>query len=73
MRHVFTLEEHNIRGGLGGALCEALAGHPVPVTRLGLTDQFAHGYGSLDALRAQNGLDAPAIASRIRQAMEAHP
>ena len=36
---VVTAEEHNIIGGLGGAVCEALAGTcPVPVVRVGVED-----------------------------------
>ncbi len=34
---VVTVEDHVPRGGLGGAVCESLAGsHPVPVLRLGV-------------------------------------
>ena len=36
-----TLEEHSIIGGLGAAVCEAVAGKcPVPVIRLGVEDLF---------------------------------
>ena len=36
-----TLEEHSIIGGLGGAVCEAVASTcPVPVLRLGVDDLF---------------------------------
>ena len=38
---IVTAEEHSIIGGLGGAVCEALAeGHPTPVERVGLNDVF---------------------------------
>ena len=36
-----TCEEHNILGGLGGAVAEAVAAAcPVPVLRVGVADRF---------------------------------
>jgi transketolase len=38
---VVTVENQNIMGGLGGAVCEVICEHyPVPVKRLGAQDQF---------------------------------
>ncbi|MGE4491759.1 MAG: transketolase family protein [Syntrophotalea sp.] len=38
---IVTAEEHSIIGGLGGAVCEALAeGAPAPVERVGMRDVF---------------------------------
>ncbi|MBI3581985.1 MAG: transketolase family protein [Nitrospinae bacterium] len=38
---IVTAEEHNIIGGLGGAVAEAVSGNvPVPVVRVGLPDQY---------------------------------
>ena len=38
---IVTAEEHNIIGGLGGAVCEALSeNYPVPVVRVGMNDVF---------------------------------
>jgi transketolase len=38
---IITLEEHNIIGGLGSAVCEVTAeNYPVPVKRLGVMDTF---------------------------------
>lgn len=38
---IITVEEHQIAGGLGGAVCEALSEHfPVPVIRIGVKDLF---------------------------------
>ena len=40
-RFIITIEEQSVFGGLGGAVCEALADRfPVPVKRLGLKDCF---------------------------------
>jgi transketolase len=55
---VVTAEEHSVIGGLGGAVCEALAeGYPVPVERVGLRDQFGQS-GTADELLAYYGLTA---------------
>ena len=38
---IVTVEEHNIIGGLGSAVCEVTAeNHPVPVQRMGVADVF---------------------------------
>ncbi len=40
-KKVITVEEHQINGGLGGAVAELLAEeHPVPLKRIGAKDQF---------------------------------
>ena len=40
---VITVEEHNIIGGLGEAVCAALSTEcPVPVKRIGINDEFGH-------------------------------
>lgn len=55
---VVTAEEHSVIGGLGGAVCEALAeGCPVPVERVGLRDEFGQS-GTADELLAHYGLTA---------------
>jgi len=49
-----TTEEHNILGGLGGAVAEFLSlNHPVPVVRHGVEDQFGR---SGKAVRGFSGL-----------------
>jgi transketolase len=53
---VVTAEEHSVVGGLGGAVCEALAeGFPVPVERVGLRDVFGQS-GTGEELLAHYGL-----------------
>lgn len=40
---IVTAEEHSIIGGLGEAVCSALAEHfPAPVLRVGVNDEFGH-------------------------------
>ncbi len=53
---IVTAEEHSVIGGLGGAVCEALAeGCPTPVERVGLRDVFGQS-GTADDLLAHYGL-----------------
>jgi transketolase len=54
---VFTAEDHNIMGGMGGAVAEYLGEHnPVPLKRHGVYDMFAES-GSAKDLWAKYGLD----------------
>ena len=47
---IITVEEHNIVGGLGEAVCAVVSEkHPVPVKRLGIRDEFGRS-GPADAL-----------------------
>ena len=66
---VFTLEEENVIGGLGGAVAEYLAEHwelRCPFKRLGVPDTYGVGTGSQRWLQKQYGLDAPGVAETIR-------
>jgi transketolase len=71
-KKVFTVEEHNILGGLGGAIAEVLAEHvfSVPLIRIGLRDCFAEGYGTTNEVRAMNGLDAYGIYKQIKKHLQ---
>ena len=66
-RMIFTVEEHSIYGGIGGAAAEVLAGHgcTAKLVRIGLQNSFAKGYGSQKDVRARNGLDGAGIAETI--------
>ena len=58
---VITVEEHNIVGGLGEAVCSALSEeYPVPVKRIGINDEFGHSGPAKDLLK-QFGLSAENI------------
>jgi transketolase len=63
---VTTLENHSVIGGLGSAVCEAVAeaGLPVRVRRRGVPDVWAPA-GPLDYLRRKLGLDADSIADAL--------
>ncbi len=64
---VLTVEEHQIAGGLGGAVAETLAeAHPVPVTRMGMNDHFGES-GDPNELLEHFGLTAPHIVQRAQE------
>ena len=49
---IVTVEEHNIIGGLGEAVCSLLCEkYPVPVTRIGVNDVFGYSGPAEDVLR----------------------
>ena len=63
---VLTVEEHQIRGGLGDAVAQALARRcPVPMEPMGMDDQFGQS-GKASELLGHYGLDAAGIAARAR-------
>ena len=48
---VITVEEHNIIGGLGEAVCACLSENcPTPVKRIGVNDEFGHSGPAVDFL-----------------------
>ena len=60
-RKVITVEEHQIIGGLGGAIAEFLGEHmPVPVHRIGIKDTFGQS-GEPKELYEHYGLTAKQI------------
>src|SRR3989344_5525662 len=59
---VVTAEDHNIIGGLGGAVAETLSeNYPCIMKRIGLNDKYAES-GKPDELYRKYGLDADSIA-----------
>ena len=64
---VITVEEHNIVGGLGEAVCAALsAEYPVPVKRIGINDEFGHSGPAKDLLK-EFGLSAENIVKTAKE------
>ncbi len=58
---VITVEEHNIIGGLGEAVCSCLSEKcPTPVKRIGVNDEFGHSGPAVDLLK-QFGLSSENI------------
>ncbi len=73
-RVVVAVEEHNIEGGLGTLVCEAVAeaGAAVPVRKHGLRDEFAL-IGPPTHLYSYYGLDPGGIATVVRRAADESP
>lgn len=69
---VFTVEEHSIIGGLGGAVAEILMeadlGY-VRFKRIGLNDAFCNKVGDQNYLRAEYGLDAHGILRTVESVL----
>ena len=60
-KKIVTVEDHNIIGGLGSAVCEVLAeNYPTKVKRLGIQDQFGRS-GKAEELLQYFHIDANAI------------
>jgi transketolase len=69
-RHVFTIEEHSIDGGLGGAVAEVMSeldrGH-APLKRIGLRPEFNKKVGDQNYLKSLHGLDDASVLETIQQ------
>ena len=64
-RLIFTVEEHQITGGLGSAVAEFFCeNHPIRVYRIGMNDCFGES-GQAAALMHKFGLDAAGIVKRV--------
>ncbi|MFC0270500.1 transketolase family protein [Metabacillus herbersteinensis] len=67
---VVTAENHNVNGGLGSAVAEALAEHyPVPLYRVGVRERFGQ-VGQTDYLKKVYGLDAHTIVREVERVIE---
>lgn len=66
---IVTSEEHNILGGLGGAVAEFLSlSCPVPVVRHGVEDQFGRS-GKAEEVLVAYGLTPEGIAEKAKKAL----
>lgn len=66
---VITAEDHNVIGGLGGAVAEVLSeNYPCKMKRIGMKDAYAES-GKPDELYNKYGLDAEAIAEEISRSI----
>jgi transketolase len=70
---VITIEEHQVAGGFGSAVSECLSEqYPVPVTRIGVQDQFGQS-GTPEELLEHYGLSAAHIAEVARTQLHQKP
>ena len=64
---VVTVEEHSVIGGLGSAVCDALAEKcPVPVKKIGVQDVFGES-GPAAALLAKYKLDGKGVYEQVKE------
>lgn len=66
---IYTIEEHNVMGGFGSAVCEAVAecGAAVRVKRIGLKDTYSDMVGTQRFLRSYYGMDSKAIVEYVKK------
>jgi transketolase len=68
---VVTVEEHNVLGGLGAAVCETVCeACPVPVARVGIPDRFGE-TGAYRTILKRAGLSPEKIAAAAERAIAA--
>ncbi len=67
---IVTVEEHNVIGGLGDAVCAVLCEeYPAPVVKIGVNDRFGHSGPAADLLE-KFGLCASHIAEVVRRELK---
>jgi len=65
--NIVTVEEHQINGGLGGAVAECLSeNYPTKMVRVGVNDVFGES-GEPDELIAHFGMDTPSIIAAAKK------
>ncbi len=66
---IVTVEEHSVIGGLGSAVCDCVCEKcPVPVTKIGVNDEFGHSGPAVDLLK-EFGLSAENIVAVVKQVL----
>ena len=64
-KRIITVEDHNIIGGLGSAVCEVLSEeYPVKVERMGILDSFGRS-GKAEELMTYYRIDSSAIVNKV--------
>ncbi len=71
VKHIFTAEDHNVIGGLGGAVAEVMAetGSSARLTRIGIQDIYGES-GTPEAMYEKHGLNAPGVARRVKAVLK---
>lgn len=66
-KHIVTVEEHSVIGGLGSTIADCLArNYPAKVSMIGVQDTFGES-GKPNELFDKYGLDSKAIANKVRE------
>ena len=65
-KRLITLEEHQVVGGLGGAVAEIVSSNaPVPILRLGIHDRFGQS-GEPSELMRHFGIDEESVTQKVK-------
>ncbi len=66
---IVTVEEHSVIGGLGSAVADCVTeNYPVPVTKIGVNDEFGHSGPAVDLLK-EFGLCADNIVVTVKKVL----
>lgn len=68
-KNIFSVEEHNIIGGIGSSIADVIAENNLDckLNKIGLNDCFANGYGTYSEIKKMNGLDSLSIYNKIKE------
>ena len=66
---LFSVEEHNVNGGLGSSIADVIAEQKLNVRliKIGLNDKFACGYGTHNEILKINKLDSSSITKIVKK------
>ena len=71
VKAVVTSEEHNVHGGLGSAICEALSLQRLPIAIHSIEDSFGYSAENYDVLLEKYNLTPQGVARKVREALSA--
>ena len=66
-KKIITIEDHNVIGGLGSAICEVLSEeHPTKIIRMGIKDVFGKSGNAEELIRCFE-IDSLSIVKKIKE------
>jgi transketolase len=69
VKGVVTAEEHNVIGGLGSVVCQALSKSRLPIEMLGVGDRYGTSAENYEILLRHYGLEAEDVAKKVRSVL----
>lgn len=69
MKGVVTAEEHNVMGGMGSAVCEALSSSRLPIELMGIEDSFGRSAENYDKLLQCYHLMPEDVAAKVKKVL----
>ena len=70
VRGIVTAEEHNVYGGMGSAICEALCGSRLPIQMVGIRDSFGRSAENYELLLERYHLMPADVAQAARDVLQ---